>query len=79
MFHLDFLTFLCRSGVLSSLPKMAVGFCPVGVCPLGFCPSGVLSQWGFFRSPCSLMGISHISKNDFQMLLAVKLVAIIDK
>ena len=26
----DFFTFLCRSGVLSSLPKMAVGFCPVG-------------------------------------------------
>ena len=30
---------------------MAVGFCPVGFCPVGFCPSGVLSQWGFVRSP----------------------------
>ena len=56
MFKFDFLTFLCRSGVLSSLPKMAVGFCPVGFCPVGFCPSGVLSQWGFVRSP----GVTHI-------------------
>ena len=37
--------------VLSALPKIAVGFCPVGFCPVGFCPSGVLSQWGFVRSP----------------------------
>ena len=63
---------------------MAVGFCPVGFCPVefcpvGFCPSGVLSQCGFVRSPCSLMSISHISKNDFQMLLAVKIVAFIKK
>ena len=39
------------SGVLSSLPKMAVGFCPVEFCSVGFCPSGVLSQWVFVRSP----------------------------
>ena len=51
MFKFDFQPILCRSGVLSSLPKIAVGFCPVAFCPVGFCPSGVLSQWGFVRSP----------------------------
>ena len=77
MFEFDFLTFLCRSGVLYSfvLPaKMAAGYCPVG-----FCPSGVSSQWDFVRSPCSLMGISHISQNDSQMLFTVKIVAFINK
>ena len=58
---------------------MAVGFRPMGFCPVGVCPSGGLSQWGYVRSTCSLMGISHISKNDFQMLLAVKIVAFINK
>ena len=53
---------------------MAVGFCPVG-----FFPSGVLFQAGFVPSPCSLMDISHTSKNNFQMLLAVKIVAFINK
>ena len=62
MFKFDFLTFfLCRSGVLSSLPKMAVGFCPVGLCPVGFCPSGVLSQWGFVRSSYNIGIISKVS------------------
>ena len=41
---------------MSSLPKIAVGFCPVGFCPVGFCPSGVLSQWGFVRSPQNFAG-----------------------
>ena len=42
---------------MSSLPKMAVGFCPVGFCPVGFCPSGVLSQWGFVRSPADILAV----------------------
>ena len=46
------LFFFQRSGLLSTLPNLAVGFCPVGYCPVGFCPSGRLSQWAFVRSPC---------------------------
>ena len=45
------LFFFQRSGLLSTLPNLAVGFCPVGYCPVGFCPSGLLSQWAFVRSP----------------------------
>ena len=55
MFKFDFEAFLSRSGVLSDLPKIAVGFCPVGFCPVGFCPSGVLSQWGFVRLFCDII------------------------
>ena len=74
MSKFDFLTFLCRIGVLSSMPKNGTRVLSSGVLS-----SGVLSQWGFVRSPCSLMGISHISKNDSQMLFAVKIVAFINK
>ena len=59
MFKFDFEAFLSRSGVLSDLPKIAVGFCPVGFCPVGFCPSGALSQWGFVRLP-SLNAIKNV-------------------
>ena len=45
------LIFFQKSGLLSTLPNLAVGFCPVGYCPVGFCPSGLLSQWAFVRSP----------------------------
>ena len=50
-FIIDFNLFFLRSGFLSTLPNLAVGFCPVGYCPEGFCPSGLLSQWAFVRSP----------------------------
>ena len=45
------LFFSQKSGLLSTLSSLAVGFCPVGYCQVGFFPSGLLSQWAFVRSP----------------------------
>ena len=54
------LFFFQRSGLLSTLPNLAVGFCPVGYCPVGFCPSGRLSQWAFVRSPCVCVCVCRV-------------------
>ena len=45
--------FLINGGLLSSLPNLVVGYCPVGYCPwaivlLSYCPSGLLSVLGSY-------------------------------
>ena len=41
LFLIDFNLLFLRSGLLSTLPNLAVDFRPVGLCPVGFCPNGL--------------------------------------